>query len=145
MMTIFDVVVGSDFEKKVIPLINNAKKNIDILMYDWRWYENEPANPIQQFNIAIVNASKRSVQIRVITNKDTILDILKSQKILAKVIKDHRTLHSKMILIDSEILIIGSHNLTKNAMTSNHELSIICTVPQENTRIIELFNNLFNS
>ena len=63
-----ETLVGPDFQKKVIPLIQNAKREIDIVSYDWRWYGDRPAHATQQLNIELVNASKRGVRVRAVLN-----------------------------------------------------------------------------
>lgn len=139
----FEPIIGSDYPTKVVPLINKAKKNIDIVMFDWRWYENQPAHAVQKFNIAIAQARARGVMIRAVLNFTRAKDVLEKIKVQVHLMKDRRVVHAKMILIDDEIVILGSHNLTKNAFTSNHEASIAIAIPPESTRFREYFNNLW--
>ena len=47
-----------------------------------------------------------------------------------------------MMLIDDNVLIIGSHNYTQNAFTMNFEASVIIKNSPEIKRFIEYFNNL---
>lgn len=137
------VLIGSDYPKKMIPFIDGAKKSIDIVVYDWRWYEDQLAHPVQQFNMALARASKRGVTVRAVINSKTILKTLQSIGIKAKQLSDKRTLHTKMMIIDHSTLIIGSHNFTRNAFTSNVETSIIVEIPEDVTRLHEFFNNLY--
>lgn len=139
-----DVIVGADFPKKVIPLFDNAKKNIDIVVYDWRWYPDLPGHAVQQFNSALVRAKSRGVIIRAVINSPDLVPLLTKVGFGARCLKDKRTLHAKMIMIDGEILVIGSHNFTRNAFGSNVEVSIITEILPENTRLAELFENLYN-
>lgn len=137
-------IIGSDYPKKVIPLIESATKNIDVVIYDWRWYPDQLAHPVQQLNNAFVRASKKGVLVRAVVNADLNLDIINSTGIKARRLKDKRTLHTKMILIDNKTLIIGSHNFTRNAFGANIEASIAVELEPENTRFAEFFNNLYN-
>lgn len=139
----FEAIIGAEYPKKVIPLIESAKKNIDIVVYDWRWYMDQNMHPTQQFNIALVNAKNRGVQIRAVLNKRLIVDLLNKVGIKAKVLKDRRTVHTKLLIIDDKILVIGSHNFTRNAFTSNIETSVIVEIPEGNTRLRDFFNNLY--
>lgn len=136
-------IIGSAFPTILIPLIDGAKKNIDICMYDWRWHPNLPGNPIQRINIALVNARKRGVQIRAVTHTDLLTEQLNKVGIAARVLADRRTLHAKLILIDGQTLVIGSHNLTHNACSSNIEASVVVPIPEGQTRWQEFFNNLY--
>lgn len=137
------VLIGSEYPREIIKLIDGAKKNIDIVVYDWRWYEDQLAHPVQQFNMAIVRAVQRGVLVRAVINAHTILETLKSVGIKARQLGDKKTLHTKMIVIDNKQLVIGSHNFTRNAFTSNIETSIVVELPEEATRLQSFFNNLY--
>jgi phosphatidylserine/phosphatidylglycerophosphate/cardiolipin synthase-like enzyme len=140
-----EAIIGKEFPKKVIPLIENAKQSIKIVVFDWRWYPNDPANPVQLFNQAIIQAKRRGVDIKVITNIDYVINILKNEHIEAKRSDTTKVIHSKMIIIDDKILIIGSHNYTQNAFTMNHEASIIIEDVLSLDNFIKYFYNLFNN
>lgn len=144
MIDLFEPIIGADFPKKVIPLLNNAKKNIDIVIYDWRWYPDQPAHPVQLFNMALVKASNRGVQIRAILNSRELLPVLNSVGIKAKQVKDKRIIHSKLLIIDNVLLILGSHNFSRNAFGSNVETSLAISIPKTNNRFSTFFNNLYN-
>lgn len=137
-------IIGAEYPLIVIPLIDGAKKNIDIIMYDWRWYADQITHPVQQFNAALVRASKRGLRVRVITNTALNLEVLNKCGIKARVTRDRRTLHCKMIIIDDETLIMGSHNITRNAFSHNIEASVVVSIPNEVTRFAEFFNNLYS-
>jgi phosphatidylserine/phosphatidylglycerophosphate/cardiolipin synthase-like enzyme len=139
-----EVIVGSDFPKKIIPLFDKAKRNIDIVVYDWRWYQDNPEHAVQQFNAALVRARQRGVMVRAVINTPELIPILTKCGIGARCTRDKRTLHAKMIIVDGEKLVIGSHNFTKNAFGSNLEVSIITEILPENTRLAELYENLYN-
>lgn len=137
------ILIGSDYPKHLIPLIDGAKKSIDIVVYDWRWYEDQLAHPVQQFNMALVRAVQRGVTVRAVINANVILSKLTALGIKARQLSDRRTLHSKLLIIDHSTLVIGSHNFTRNAFTSNIETSIVVEIPEDVTRLHEFFNNIY--
>jgi phosphatidylserine/phosphatidylglycerophosphate/cardiolipin synthase-like enzyme len=138
-----EAIIGKEFPKKVIPLIEEAKKSIKIIVFDWRWYPHDPANPVQLFNQALVRAKRRGVDIKVLTNMSDIISILNNLGIEARKLTSKNLLHAKVMIIDDEILIIGSHNYTQSAFTMNLEVSIIIKDQQEISRVINYFNNLY--
>jgi phosphatidylserine/phosphatidylglycerophosphate/cardiolipin synthase-like enzyme len=138
-----EIVIGSEYPKKIIPLIDSAKKNLDIVVYDWRWYPDQLAHPVQQFNMAIVRAVQRGVIVRAVVNAHTIVPELTSVGIRVRRLGDSRVLHSKLLIIDSSVLVIGSHNFTRNAFTSNIETSIITEIPPDVTRLKTFFDNIY--
>jgi phosphatidylserine/phosphatidylglycerophosphate/cardiolipin synthase-like enzyme len=116
-------IIGKEFPQKVIPLIEYAKHSIKIVVFDWRWYPNDPANPVQLFNQAIIRAKRRGLKIQVIGNCDEIIKILKEQGIEAKKAMTKNLVHAKMMIFDDKDLVIGSHNFSQNAFTMNYEIS----------------------
>jgi len=136
-------IIGKEFPEKVIPLIDEAKNSIDIVVFDWRWYPNDPGSSAQLFNQALVRAARRGVKIRAIANNDEIINILKSVGIEAKKLISKKLLHCKLMIIDDETIITGSHNYTQNAFQMNLELSVILKVGDEVKRFLDFFNNLY--
>jgi len=139
-----EILISREYPKRVIPLIKNAKKSIDIIVFDWGWYPDEIGEPIQIFNNAIFNANKHGVKVRAIVQKRLISAILRNLGIKAKTLHSNKLLHIKLMIIDGEIAILGSHNYTKNAFNVNHEVSIMIKDEKSILELEEYFNNLFN-
>lgn len=135
--------VGSEFPKQVVPKINEAKKSIDIIVFDWRWYPNMPGNPVQLFNQSIIRAVKRNVEVRVITNISDTIKFLSSNGVKTKKPVTDRLIHPKLMIIDNQDVVIGSHNYSQSAFTMNYEVSVFvpdCPCVDE---LLTFFNNLF--
>jgi len=139
-----EVIISREFPKKVIPLIKNATKSIDIIVFDWGWYPDEIGEQIQIFNNAIFNANRKGVKVRALVQKNLIKIILSKCGIEAKVLHSAKLLHIKLMIIDNKIAIMGSHNYTKNAFNINHEVSIITRQETDILILKEYFNNLYN-
>lgn len=136
-------VIGAEYPDKVGKLIDTAKSRINILMFDWRWYENDFSHPLQIFNQKLVRAVKRGVKVQCITNSDLIVETLNLLGFWAKKWPNTSLLHSKLIIIDDEVVITGSHNLTGNAFCSNVETSIISIDQNLVQRFSEYFKNIW--
>lgn len=143
-MDTFIPIVGSEFSAKVVPILESAKRNIDIVVYDWRFYPERLAHPCQLFNRALIAAVRRGVIVRAVVNNAQFIDTFKRLGIQVKKMPDKRVLHSKMIIVDRETLIIGSHNYTSNGMVRNIETSLIVSIPEGITRFADFFENLYN-
>lgn len=135
-------VFGGEFPKKVLPLIEAAKQSIKIIVFDWRWYPADPGCACQLFNNAIVAAKRRCVDISVLTNCNDVLAILQKLGVTARKPESRRLLHSKLLIIDEKHLIIGSHNYTQNAFTSNFEASVILRDCDNVSQFVDYFNSL---
>jgi len=118
------IIVGKNFPIILIPLIDSAKKSIKIVVYDWRWYVNDPGNVVQLFNQAIVRAVRRGVKIQAIANNDFIIAVLNENGIIAKKLSVHGLVHAKILIIDDNFVVIGSHNYTHSAFVVNKEISV---------------------
>ncbi len=120
-----EAVIGKQYPDKVIPLIEASKSSIKIIVFDWRWYPNDPANPVQLFNQALIRAMRRGVEIKAIANIPEVIKILNDNGAKAKKIETQKLVHPKLILIDDETMVLGSHNFTQSAFTMNFEASVI--------------------
>lgn len=136
-------IISKDFPRVVIPLIEAAKRSIDIVVFDWRFYKHDPACSVSLFNMAIARAAARGVNVRCLVQNDGVMESLNAIGCWARKLASKRILHTKLLIIDKENVIIGSHNYTQHAFTSNHEASIYVFVPGENNSLVQYFDNLF--
>jgi phosphatidylserine/phosphatidylglycerophosphate/cardiolipin synthase-like enzyme len=141
----YEFISGREYPAKVIPLIEQTKNSIDIIVFDWRWYPQDPGASVQLFNQAIIRAARRGVKIRAITNNDEINKVLNESGINAKRIQTKKLMHCKLMIIDERIIITGSHNYTQSAFQMNLEYSVIIhnDNPEEKTK--GYFNTLFSA
>ena len=139
------LIIGKEYPEMVIPLIRNAKSTIAIIVFDWRWYPNYVAYPIQKFNLEILNAAKRGVKICAITNYKEITQLLKDSAIEAKHLIQDKLVHTKIMIIDGKIAIVGSHNFTHSAFSYNYEVSVILRDPDLCSQLTTHFNLLWQS
>lgn len=137
-------IIGKEFSEKVIPLIDQTKKSIDIIVYDWRWYPDQIGSAIQKFNNAIIRVKKKNIRVRVITNSQHIINLLSQNKVQAKKLLSSKTVHAKLMIIDSKTAILGSHNYTMNAFTVNYEVSVIIQDEKCVKRLEIFFKNLWS-
>lgn len=138
-------VITTDFLSEVCTYVEQAKESVKIMVYDWRWYPNDGANPVSLFNQTLVRASRRGVDVRGIVNSDVVARALREAGLDVKKYNRHSLLHLKCILIDEKILITGSHNLTVPGLTMNHELSIIVDDQASCNFVARLFSDLWLS
>jgi phosphatidylserine/phosphatidylglycerophosphate/cardiolipin synthase-like enzyme len=135
---------GRQFPAAVIPLIDAAKSSIDIVVYAWVWYPSDPGATCQLFNQAIIRAARRGVKIRAIINNAKTLQALQSQNIEAKALNTSKLVHAKLMIIDSEKVITGSHNYTQFAFHINFELSLVLDGENVAKDFNIFFQNLWN-
>ena len=140
-----ETIIGKEFPQKVIPLIENAKKTIDIIVFDWRWYPQDPGAQCQLFNQSIVRATRRGVIVRAIANNYEIVNVLNQNGCYVKKILTKKLVHCKIMIIDSGIVVTGSHNYTESAFQMNLELSVILDNFEKIAEFSNFFTNLYNN
>ena len=134
---------GRQFPQKVIPLIDQTDQTIDIVVFDWRWYPYDPGASVQLFNQAIIRAARRGVKVRAIVNSDSIINILRAEGVQAKKLASKNLMHCKLMILDGQKVVIGSHNYTQNAFDTNFELSVILDVSFDCADFFNFFNSLW--
>lgn len=137
------VISGREFPTVVIPLIEQATESIDIVVFDWRWYGADPGASVQLFNQAIARAVKRGVKVRAITNAIDVVKTLNNIGVKAKKIITQKLMHAKMMIVDSNKVITGSHNYTMSAFHLNVELSVLIQDEPNSERFGEFYENLW--
>lgn len=140
-----ECLIGDKYGKRLVQLFDEAEKTIEIVMFEWRWYRSDPGNPMQMVNAALVRAARRGVIVRVVTSNKDVVEILKGCKILARKGTQRGYLHSKLVIIDNEVLVMGSHNFTGSALNKNIETSMLipCLASVQNFK--DFFNRLWQS
>lgn len=137
-------ILGKNYPSVVIPLIDKARHSIKIVVFDWRWYENDPGNPCQLFNSAIVRASRRGIVIEACVNSEKIAKPLTTNGINVKIPISKNLMHTKFIIIDDEIVIMGSHNFSQSAFTTNFETSVVFEEPLQVNEFVLFFHNIWS-
>lgn len=61
----------------------------------------------------------------------------------ARYLKNSRVCHSKVVIVDQEIVLVGSHNWTTNSLKRNSEVSVMIKDKEEAKRLIEEYDKLF--
>jgi phosphatidylserine/phosphatidylglycerophosphate/cardiolipin synthase-like enzyme len=124
---------------EVVDFIGSATTTLDIEVYT---FSSEDA-----LN-AVLSAHERGVAVRVIMEKD--IASTTNQKTFDKILaagipirwasNEFTLTHSKFIIVDGKRVLVGSHNLSKNALTKNREASVIITGPS-----VQDFINIFEN
>lgn len=149
-------VVNRDYYPAVYDLLKNAKKTIDIIMYDMKYYDYDPETEEMKLLDQIVVASTRGVAVRVVLeqsdwNPDVNEDNYASGAYLegygAEVRYDPLTVttHCKTFIIDSAKVLVGSTNWSMSAINSNNEANVLLEGKDIAYDFLDYFNTLWKS
>lgn len=139
------LVIGKEYAGEVIEAIDRATISIKVLMFDWRWYTDDFMCDVSCINQSIVRAVRRGVKVMAVTNYLNVVEQLKTLGIQAKKWNSSKLMHSKGIVIDGKVVIMGSHNFTKNAMSYNVETSIVVNDEAIAGNLSAYFDSLWQS
>lgn len=126
-------------ESILVSLINDAKKNIKILAYNWT-----------SINIAnaIASAHQRGVEVRIILDKE---NQSRENKAVTVVNENSKELnirsisgisHNKVMIIDDCIVCTGSYNFSKAANEKNDENMLVIRSSEVAKKYIQAWNKI---
>ena len=115
------LLMDRDYYPQVKRLINNAKSSIHLMMFEASYYKKYPESPSNQLITALISAQERGVSVEVVLevknkNERTTKRNLATGRILHKkginvtVDPEDITTHTKLIIIDGRIIVLGSTN-----------------------------------
>jgi phosphatidylserine/phosphatidylglycerophosphate/cardiolipin synthase-like enzyme len=131
-----EFLIDSGYFPEVKRLINSAKKSVQVMMFEASYYKEYPGSPSNQLIEAVVDARKRGLKVEVIleikkkTERTTKRNmetgqILKKAGVEVIFDPEQTTTHTKLVIIDGSIVVLGSTNWTYNGLTKNHEISSV--------------------
>lgn len=147
-------IIGIEYTKTVIELLRTAQRSIDIAAYTWKWYDHQANSAMQRFNYAVIEKARHGVKVRARFNhehKDHCLtkentrtaQALRRYKVETRFDGTQVMSHLKLIIIDDEIAILGSHNLTSRSVSQNNETSLAIFGHKAVQRYVNYFEKLW--
>ena len=131
-----NVITDRRYFQTIHNLFAELKRSIKIIMFSAKYYDKYPNSPSNILIRDLISAKKKGVKVEIILEyrddeDSNSRDNKKTGDLLAKegisVIYDPSfvTTHAKVVIIDGEIIIVGSTNWTYYSLTNNHEVSIM--------------------
>lgn len=136
---------GSNYFDAVHEVLSEAKQSVYVVMYYVDFRKNELESKVSILVDDIVKARNRGVAVKVILDQTVVFERTDTgRKKMVKEEKNRRAFnylktnginvlydnleiytHGKCIVIDGEIVILGSHNWTKNSLLRSNEYSVL--------------------
>ncbi|NIO22988.1 MAG: hypothetical protein GTN38_03095 [Candidatus Aenigmarchaeota archaeon] len=118
-----------DYFEGIHSLLSEARSSIHMVMFDIKYYPDYPESLVNSLLSDLENAAARGVEVRIITDEylteKPVVRILKESGIDIKFDSGEVTTHSKLIIIDSKIVILGSTNWSYHSIEKNHEANVV--------------------
>lgn len=158
-------VCSFDEADKIVPIINkqyfdvvskefeNAEEEIDVVMYQMKFYETN--NSVRKLEDLFIQKAKEGIKVKIILDQSEwqgkITSLTKENQKTADYLKENgvdvkfdslkTTTHDKLLIIDDETVVIGSHNWGYSALTRNNEASVMI----KDKEIAEYYKNYFDN
>jgi phosphatidylserine/phosphatidylglycerophosphate/cardiolipin synthase-like enzyme len=141
----------------LIDEIKKAKKSISISMFYFSYFKDKNSETSRIIS-SIENAVKNNIEVKVILDRDRPTDIYSSYKankkrfeqlkrigVSVKLDKKEVASHAKLVIIDNEKVIIGSHNWTFGSFAKYEETSVAIDSKDLAIEYNTIFNTRFSN
>jgi phosphatidylserine/phosphatidylglycerophosphate/cardiolipin synthase-like enzyme len=147
------LVVDAQYFQIAKKLIQEAKTSVLVMMFEMGYYEQHANTPSNLLIKELINAKKRGVKVEVILevregddrtskrNRQTGIILSKGD---VEVIYDplFKTTHTKVMIVDKSLTLLGSTNWTYYALTNNNEVSVLVRSKEVAKEMIDYFNRV---
>jgi len=145
------ILIDEDFLPQAIALITSAKSSIDISTFKAEITTKPRGLHLRQFFKILCDKKSQGVQVNFLINWNDdrrivpmtnlyAIQELKKHKINIRVLRDDRCCHAKIIIVDRDRAIIGSHNLSVRSCHNNFEISYLIDDPASIVRLSTVYD-----
>ena len=150
------VITDREYFGVVRDTIQKAQSSINVMMFEASYYEKYKDSPSNVLIRELIAAKKRGVSVKVILERRkgkerATLRNIETGNVLTKggvaVAYDPLaiTTHTKLLIIDGKISIVGSTNWTYNALDKNHEVSVLIQSSEVASNLQDYFQSVWKS
>lgn len=151
-----EVITDRQYERVVGDAFTHARSSIRMMMFEARYYERHRNSPTNLLIEQLIAARRRGVDVKVILERREEKDRVSTSNLKTGALLSrggvemrydplHTTTHSKLLIIDGEISVVGSTNWTYSALEKNHEVSVLIRSPQVARTLQDYFQEVWKS
>ncbi len=144
------IVEDSKYLSAVAPLIERANHSVYVIMFVMKYDPGDDDDPVNDLLGALADAASRGVDVRVLVDEETrdsypqTIGFLKEHGIGVRLDKSSGvTTHAKVVIVDGEFVVVGSHNWTESALRYNHEVSALIRSGKAAEELTNYFDRLW--
>ena len=150
------VITDRQYFAVVRDCFQKAKSSIRMMMFEASYYKSHQDSPSNILIRELIAAKRRGVEVKVILDRRekkerNTLKNLETGALLAKggveVVYDPLKVvtHTKLLLIDGEISVVGSTNWTYSALEKNHEVAVLIRSPEVANNLQDYFQDVWKT
>jgi len=142
-----EVLMDAEYYEKALDLVERCNSSIYVVMYVLKYDPGDPEDPANDLVRALIEAAERGVVVKVVLENgvDTNIEAysyLQEQGVEVHWDPEGVTTHAKLMVVDSYIVLVGSHNWTESALWYNHEVSALIESEELASQLIEYIESL---
>ncbi len=124
------VVTDREYYSKVSELLAGAQESIHMVMFSANYQAQYSDSSVTLLLGDLVAARNRGVDVSVVMDSwpegnDKAVNYLTKNNVPARLITFSGTTHSKLIIIDGRIVVVGSTNWSYHSIDKNHEANVV--------------------
>jgi len=150
------IVTNRDYYSTASGIFKDANKTINGIMYNMKFYSDDPENEIMKLIDELIVAAARGVEVKIILeqsdwNDDVNADNYATGEYLENYGVEVRydpltiTTHCKTFTVDTNIVLVGSTNWSYSAVNLNNEANVLLEGREIAERFLSYFQTLWNS
>lgn len=129
------VIADQEYFPTLLTLIQHARQSIELSMFIFKT-TTSPQNRPTMIAKELGNAVRRGVKVEILLEKsgydpklneenEKVAAKLRRQGVTVRFDSPEVTTHTKVVIVDRRLVLLGSHNLTHAALAYNHEISLL--------------------
>ena len=147
------IVTDSQYFQAAQKMIRESKKSIYVIMFEMAFYDKYPNTPSNLLIKELIEAKKRAVKVEVILEVREGEDrTTKRNRRTGKILSEggvevtydplSKTTHAKVVVVDGQFTLVGSTNWTYEALTNNHEASVLIRSKEVAKEMMDYFSRV---
>ena len=150
------ILANRDYVPELVKIFDSAEKTIDIMMFSAGYYPQYPEGINQVLYKSLIKAEERGVHVRIILDasswnpNNTRRNAMSAQFFERNGIEEvyfdppDVTTHTKAMIVDSIICVIGSTNWSYYALAHNNETSVLIESSSTAKGMLRIFGDLLS-
>ncbi|MEZ0289629.1 MAG: phospholipase D-like domain-containing protein [Sulfolobales archaeon] len=146
------ILLDREYYETLASWLSKANKSVYIIMYVIKYDPKDPSDIVNNLLNILIDLKKRGIEVRILVDDETLrsypetLNFLKKNNLSVRLDESSsKTTHAKIVVIDDQIVFIGSHNWTESALKYNHEVSVLIIDHSTASILKRYFENIWSS
>lgn len=142
-------VFNREYYPHVRKVLSNANESIHMAVFELKYYRQYPESNENRIIEEIIKAENRGVDVKILVDeystKNNAYSYLKSKGVEIKNDSEQVTTHSKLVIVDNKIVMVGSTNFSYYGLDKNNEANVLIKSREIAEKYERYFKSLWNA